>query len=220
MITRLPRTLFRQLATQIARPLSSAPKASLSCPACKSTQLQIKEDVFCCKSCPNRQGIDFFVLLGLPHTYRVDLKTAEENYRDLQRSAHPDKVGLDDANSVPEGFSSLLNKAISVIKSPTERAMHLLFLLDGCSISESKLTNDPELLMEMMEINEEIEECGTDKVCLEKQNDLNKDRLAICDKQLQELFPNHQYLEARKVCEKMHYLERIKDTLIKKLNSL
>jgi len=192
----------------------------LSCPACKSTALQIKEDVFCCKSCPNRQGIDYFTLLGLPRTYSVDLKQAEENYRDMQKSVHPDKLALVEEAVVPEGFSSLLNKAISVIKSPTDRAMHLLFLLDGCSISESQLTNDPMLLMEMMEINEEIEECGRDKSCLENQEEQNKARLKECDEKLKGLFSSRQYLDARKVCERMHYLERIKDTLLKKLNSL
>ena len=196
------------------------PKASLSCPACKSTALQIKEDVFCCQSCPNRQGIDYFTLLGLPRTYSVDLKQAEENYRDMQKSVHPDKLALVEEAVVPEGFSSLLNKAISVIKSPTDRAMHLLFLLDGCSISESQLTNDPMLLMEMMEINEEIEECGRDKSCLENQEEQNKARLKECDEKLKGLFSSRQYLDARKVCERMHYLERIKDTLLKKLNSL
>ncbi len=192
----------------------------MSCPACKSTDLQIKEDVFCCKSCPNRQGIDYFTLLGLPRTYSVDLKQAEENYRDMQKSVHPDKLALVEEAVVPEGFSSLLNKAISVIKSPTDRAMHLLFLLDGCSISESQLTNDPMLLMEMMEINEEIEECGRDKSCLENQEEQNKARLKECDEKLKVLFSSRQYLDARNVCERMHYLERIKDTLLKKLNSL
>jgi Fe-S protein assembly co-chaperone HscB len=148
------------------------------------------------------------------------LKQAEENYRDMQKSVHPDKLALVEEAVVPEGFSSLLNKAISVIKSPTDRAMHLLFLLDGCSISESQLTNDPMLLMEMMEINEEIEECGRDKSCLENQEEQNKARLKECDEKLKGLFSSRQYLDARKVCERMHYLERIKDTLLKKLNSL
>lgn len=212
--------LRKFIVTGMRRFATGSSKPSLSCPACKSTALQIKEDVFCCKSCPNRQGIDYFTLLGLPRTYAVDLKQAEENYKDMQRSFHPDKLALANADSVPEGFSSLLNKAIGVIKSPTERAMHLLFLLDGCSISESQLTNDPSLLMEMMEINEEIEDCGRDKNCLESQSELNQARLAECDTKLKGLFSTRQYLEARKICERMHYLERIKDTLLKKLNSL
>jgi molecular chaperone HscB len=193
---------------------------TLYCPACKSTALQIKEDVFCCKTCPNRQGIDYFSLLGLPRTYSVDLKAAEENYRGMQRSFHPDMLTPQSAESIPQGFSSLLNKAIRVIKSPTDRAMHLLYLLDGCSISESQLTNDRLLLMEMMEINEEIDDCGRDKNCLEEKSRANLDRLQECDDKLKGLFSTKQYTAARKVCERMHYLERIKDTLIQKLNSM
>ena len=213
--------MLRQISLWGIRRISSARAGtSLSCPACKSTALQIKEDVFCCKICPNRQGIDYFTLLGLPRTYSVDVRTAEEHYRDLQREVHPDKLLSGAESSVPEGFSSLLNKAIKVIKSPTERAMHLLYLLDGCSISESQLTNDAGLLTEMMEINEDIEECSKNKICLEKQSELNQDRLDECDAKLRGLFSTRQYSEARKVCERMHYLERIKDTVIQKLNSL
>jgi Fe-S protein assembly co-chaperone HscB len=138
----------------------------------------------------------------------------------MQRTVHPDMLATNPGEGVPEGFSSLLNKAITVIKSPTERAMHLLYLLDGCSISESKLTNDTSLLMDMMEINEEVDECGCDKACLEHQGEANQKRLEECDIKLRGLFSSRQYSEARQVCERMHYLERIKNTVIEKLNSL
>lgn len=196
------------------------PSASINCPACQSRAIQIKEDVFCCKACPNRQGIDYFSLLGLPRTYSVDLKAAEGNYREMQRTFHPDKLSSVEDNSIPEGFSALLNKAIGVIKSPTARCMHLLYLLDGCSISESQLTNDPALLMEMMEINEEIEDCGRDKSCLENQANLNQTRFNESEAKLKDFFASKRYSEARKECERMHYLERIKDTLVQKLNSV
>jgi molecular chaperone HscB len=166
------------------------------------------------------QGIDYFRLLSLPRDYSVDMKLAEDNYRDMQRHVHPDKVDDSTAANIPEGFSSLLNKAIKVIKSPTERAMHLLYLLDGCTIGEADLTNDPELLIEMMEINEEVEDCGRDKDCLEKQNVANKQRFEECDVQLKNLFANRQFAHARAVCERMHYLERVNDTILQKLNSV
>jgi molecular chaperone HscB len=171
-------------------------------------------------TCPNRHEIDYFKLLGLPRVYNLNLQDAEERFRTLQKSAHPDKIDEIDAKNLPEGFSSLLNKAIKVLKSPTERAMHLLYLIDGCSLSESELTNDPGLLMEMMEANEAIDDCGTNKTCLEVEAELNQQRLDACDSELRNLFADRKFPAARKVCEKMHYLERIKDTLIRKLNSV
>jgi molecular chaperone HscB len=213
MIRVIRQVSFRRISSRTSQSV-------LSCPACKSSSLQIKEDVFCCKSCPNRQGIDYFALLGLPRTYSVNIHTAEQNYRDLQRRAHPDKLESESSNSVPEGLSALLNKAITVIKSPTERCMHLLYLLDGCSVSESNLTNDSGLLLEMMEINEEIEDCKRDKNCLERQAVLNQSRLDKSEDELKSLFAQNEYQQARKICERMHYLERIKDTLLKKLNSI
>jgi Fe-S protein assembly co-chaperone HscB len=175
--------------------------------------------MFCCRICPNRQGVDYFKLLGLPREYSIEIKEAERNYRNLQKSYHPDKVDESD-RTVPEGFSSLLNKAITVLKSPTQRAMHLLYLLDGCSIKETDLNKDPQLLLEMIEINEEIEECGNNKVCLEKQDEVNTGKLEECDSKLHQLFVDKKYLEVRKVCERMHFLERIHNTLLQKLNSI
>lgn len=199
---------------------STSSVGSFFCPACKCGQLQIREDVFCCRLCPNRQEIDFFALLGLPRVYSVKIEEAEDHFRNLQKTAHPDRLDEETAKKLPEGFSSLLNKAIRVIRSPTERAMHLLYLLDGCSIPEGEITSDSALLLEMMEANEEVEDCGKNKECLERQSQEIKERLSVCDSQLRTLFTQREYKAVRKVCEKMHYLERINDTLIRKLNSL
>ena len=193
---------------------------NISCPACKSSEIQIREDVFCCRLCPNREHIDYFRLLGLPRNYSIDIHEAEERFRTLQRSAHPDKAILGSKGEIPEGDSSLLNTAIRVLKSPTERALHLLYLADGCGIPESVLTNDAALLVEMMELNEAIDDCGKNKSFLERQYELNQERLNACDVQLRDLFASRQFTRARKVCERMHYLERMKDTIIQKLNSL
>jgi molecular chaperone HscB len=190
----------------------------LSCPVCHSKQLQIKDDLFCCQICPNRQGIDYFKLLNIPRTFAVDIKDAEFQYRKLQKEVHPDRLQtLQEASTIPEGYSSLLNKAIKVIKSPTERAMHLLYLIDGCSISESDLTRDPAILMEMMEYNESVDDCGSDRPCLEEQDRLNSHRLDECEKQLESLFAKREFTRVRSVCERMHFLERIKATLDIKL---
>jgi molecular chaperone HscB len=189
----------------------------LSCPACKSQEIQIKDDLFCCKTCPNRQGIDYFRLLGLPVDYSIDMKHAEDAYKTLQKKYHPDTIQDDVKKTLPEGYSSLLNKAIRVIKSPTERALHLLYILDGCSISESDLTNDPSLLMEMMELNEDVDDCGRDVDCLSHLEDKNQAELVSCEHRLRELFKSRDYKGARKVCERMHYLERIRNTISKKL---
>lgn len=175
--------------------------------------------MFCCSICPNQQEVNYFKLLGLPEEYTVDISNAEGRYRDLQMSVHPDKLDTDLGTSIPEGYSSLLNKAITVIKSPLERAMHLLYILDGCTIADTELTNDPELLLTMMELNEEVEDCSRDMACLERLNQANALKLADCDEQLRGLFEGGDFKGARKVCELMHYLERIRNTILEKLNS-
>jgi len=71
--------------------------------------------------------------------------------------------------------------------------------------------------MEMMEFNESVDDCGSDRSCMEEQERLNNERLSECENNLQALFHNHQYAQVRRVCERMHFLERIKDTIEKKL---
>ena len=218
ILRRIPLISFRYPLRRFSTGKSNC--GILSCPACHSKQLQIKDDLFCCQLCPNREGIDYFKLLGIPRTYSVDLKEAETRYRDLQKTVHPDRINDEHSRTVPEGYSALLNKAISVIKSPTERAMHLLYILDGCAISERDMTRDPALLMEMMELNESVDDCGHDKACLEKENAENTKRLIECEHKLESLFSNQNFREVRVVCERMHFLGRIRDTISTKLVTL
>ena len=212
LFIRVPVWTFRSCTTG-----TSSSTKSVFCPACKSKSIEIKGDMFCCSICPNRQEVNYFKLLGLPEKYDIDVKEAETNYRSLQMSVHPDKMDESLAGQTPEGYSSLLNKAISVVKSPVERAMHLLFILDGCTVKQSELTNDSGLLMEMLELNENVDECGSDKVCLENLKRENELQLSHCDSVLKDLFKSESYTKARKECERMHYLERIRSTILKKL---
>jgi len=174
--------------------------------------------MFCCSICPNRQEVNYFKLLGLPENYSVDLSEADVRFRELQMALHPDKLNDEIAASTPEGYSSLLNRAISVIKSPLKRAMHLLYLVDGCTIKESELTNNSDLLMEMMELNEEVDDCGEDKGCISKLQEVNESKLSDCEKQLYSLFQEKDFHSVREVCERMHYLDRIRYTIGEKLN--
>ena len=53
--------------------------------------------------------------------------------------------------------SSLLNKAYGTLKDPLARARYMLEL-EGVEVSESESLHEPELLMEVMELREELDE--------------------------------------------------------------
>lgn len=58
--------------------------------------------------------------------------------------------------------SSYLNKAYNTLKEPLARAQYML-ALNGVEVSESESLEDPELLMEVMEIREEMEEAESEE---------------------------------------------------------
>lgn len=56
---------------------------------------------------------------------------------------------------ISENYSSLVNKAYQVLQSPLKRAIHLL-AIRGEKIQEDQKLENPEFLMEIMELNEEV----------------------------------------------------------------
>lgn len=52
-------------------------------------------------------------------------------------------------------YSSLVNKAYNTLQTPLMRAIHLLHL-KGEAIEEEQRVDDPEFLMSIMELNEEV----------------------------------------------------------------
>lgn len=204
-----------------------------SCPACKSCSLKITGDLFCCSRCPNRQLIDYFSVLGLSRQYNIDLDTADANYKSLQKLVHPDLQTSDSSEQIcafPAGYSALLNKAISVLKSPLERALHLLYLLDSsCSLgsvssgsagveSEFSIVRDNALLMEMMELNEEVEDARGNDRQLERLKLENDNRMRDCELKLQQFFDAKDFPNVRKTCERLHFLERVNTSIKDLLN--
>lgn len=57
--------------------------------------------------------------------------------------------------NISEEYSSLVNKAYDIIQTPLKRAIHLLSL-KGEEVREGHEIDDPEFLMEIMELNEEV----------------------------------------------------------------
>lgn len=73
---------------------------------------------------------DYFSLFGLNAEYPIDERDLEEAYRRLQAQVHPDKHSdLGDVERrLAMQWASLANEAYRVLKSPVERAKHLLGL--------------------------------------------------------------------------------------------
>ena len=90
-------------------------------------------------------------MFNLPKTFFIDIAELERQYIVLQSQYHPDKF----VNKSPEEIaqatvkSSLINEQYQTLKDPVKRAKTLL-------PTQTEITTDPELLIEMMELREEI----------------------------------------------------------------
>jgi molecular chaperone HscB len=163
--------------------------------------------------CTTETGKDFFSLLGIPIGYKIDIKSMESKYKRLQAKSHPD------VNPGNEDFCALLNKAVSVLKSPIDRAAYLIELHKNKKESEDfQLMKDQGFLMEIMEINEAID----DLIDSHRKNptaalesalvDINH-KLSICDERVAEFYEKHDFIAVEKELEKMRFYKRISDRI-------
>ncbi len=115
--------------------------------------------------------MDPFDTLGLPARYDLDLKQIEARYRDLQRALHPDKHAQAPASGRRASLSRSVdvNDAYRILRDDLQRAAALIARLGG-KPSATGQPQDPELLMEVMELREALAEAKLER-------DLHKTRV-------------------------------------------
>ena len=100
---------------------------------------------------------DYFELFGLPRGFAINQEQLALRFRELQRTAHPDRFA--NASSQDKRLSvqqaALINEAYQVLRSPLSRGRYLLEQL-GASLDDSDTSMDPAFLMEQMELREAL----------------------------------------------------------------
>src|SRR5882672_4004192 len=103
--------------------------------------------------------MDPFSTLGLPRRYEVDMPQLETSYRELQKALHPDRHA--GASASQRRMSLVLavevNEAYRVLKDDLRRAEALLASYDTAAAREQG-REDPEFLMEVLELREALGE--------------------------------------------------------------
>lgn len=137
--------------------------------------------------------------------YDLDAKELQKKYRQMQSVLHPDKFSKrsDEEKQISENYSSLVNEAYKVLQSPLKRAIHLLSV-KGENVAEDQKLQDPEFLMEIMELNEEVEQADTPEK-LSKLNEKNRKQLEALTKEVGECFDGNETKRAKEVIIKMKY---------------
>ncbi|CAO3595663.1 unnamed protein product [Absidia cylindrospora] len=107
-------------------------------------------------------------------TYDVDEKALKRQFLKLQQVAHPDSFSnaAERERKYAEIQSSMLNKAYHTLRDPLARAQYML-ALHGVEVNEAESLHNPELLMDVMEVREELEEANTneDVELIKQEND-------------------------------------------------
>jgi molecular chaperone HscB len=103
--------------------------------------------------------MDPFATLGLPRRYDLNLEELEARYRELQRALHPDKhVGASaSTRRLSAQKTAIVNDAYRVLKDDMRRAEALLAAHGGREVQADQAA-DPEFLMQMLELREQLGE--------------------------------------------------------------
>lgn len=122
-----------------------------------------------CEKCGSIQpisgDINFFTLFNLETRYDIDLTQLRQHYLRLQQNMHPDmNVNRSNTESdYSEDNSSIINGAYKTLRDPYQRGLYLLNKRYKMAIDEGNIETEPELLLEIMELNEDIELARNDK---------------------------------------------------------
>ena len=106
--------------------------------------------------------------------FNINLSQLRREFLQLQAQVHPDKFPTGPDKAKAEGTSASINEAYKTLQNPLLRAQYLLGLR-GIDVAEDETakTEDPELLMTVMEVREQVEaaEQETDVGGLKLEND-------------------------------------------------
>jgi molecular chaperone HscB len=102
----------------------------------------------------------YFELFAIPVQFDVDLDLINARYLELQKILHPDRHASFGAQEqlVAVQKTAELNDALQVLKQPLKRAEYMLAEKNIDIRGEQQTLQDPEFLMQQMELREELSE--------------------------------------------------------------
>ena len=103
---------------------------------------------------------DYFAILGLPQSCKLDRWELDSRYHKLQAQWHPDRFinESEPERKLAMQQTSLVNDAYRVLKQPLQRAEHLLELKDESADSHPARKLESAFLLEQLELREQMEQ--------------------------------------------------------------
>lgn len=182
--------------------------------ACWSCKGPVEVSALFCDTCNAIQApgqLDHFTRFGLERSFVVDIDAMEATYLKQQQLLHPDrfasKSGREQALSSQQAAS--LNEAFETLKNPVARA-HYMLRLAGIEPEggEGHTVNDPELLMEAMEMREALYD-AEDKGTIDAMIKDTRKQARACETELGAALANDAFDVAKKLTTRLRYLMKM-----------
>lgn len=168
--------------------------------------------------------MNYFELYGLPVLMKIDSAEIKKKFYELSRQYHPDFHAHSDEGQQAHILekSADVNKAYKVFQNPDDTIKYVL-QIKNLVYDEEKYELDPDFLMEVMDINEELMELesGADKealdTCVEKTKNLlieiYQDVAPIVENYQEGVTTEKELLQVKGYYYKKKYLQRILDKI-------
>ena len=151
---------------------------------------------------------------GPPPTgpFRINISALRQEFLYLQSLAHPDRH-QEASKARAEDASARINQAYNTLRSPLRRAEYILSLHDVQTVDdESAMTEDENLLTDVLEIREKIEDASTEDE-IELLKDQNKKMMLKCEEDLARVLEDGDWLAGKIECARLRYWTGIRDAL-------
>lgn len=160
---------------------------------------------------------DYYTLMDLDFNtipqkgWAVDPSALKASWRRAQALSHPDRMygKTEEEQKISAIQSSLLNKAYETLLDPLSRAHYLIERVGLEVPQESDSLEDPELLMEVMDLRESLEEAESEEE-VEGIALANQEHYDRAVKELGECFEKEDYERARRVVTELRYWSNIR----------
>jgi len=155
-----------------------------------------------------------FELFGLEPGYALEAERLERAYREIQARIHPDRFAQagDAERRASMEWTTRVNEAYRILRSPVQRARHVLELNGVDAALETNTAMPQEFLVRQLEMREALEqgEARRDPGALERLRDaLRVEREALKSALGEQLDARRDYPAAAGLVRKLMFLDRL-----------
>jgi molecular chaperone HscB len=155
-----------------------------------------------------------FGLFGLAPAFSIDQARLEKAYREIQTRVHPDRFAHagDAERRASLQWTTRVNEAYRCLKSPVQRASHLLSL-HGVDVAFETNTSMPaQFLAQQMELREALEDAiakKDTKALASLQSSLDADQRSLEQQIAQAIDEQEDYERAAGLVRELQFLEKL-----------